>query len=40
MEESIGTGDVIIAVLASLGVVVLLATFVYVVRKILFTKEE
>ncbi|MEE8125016.1 MAG: hypothetical protein V3T42_07215 [Nitrospirales bacterium] len=40
MEESIGTGDIIIGVLAALGVVVLLVAFVFVVRKILLTKEE
>ncbi len=40
MEESIGTGDIIIGVLAALGVVVLLVAFAFVVRKILLTKEE
>ena len=40
MEDSIGTGDIIIAVLAAIGVVVLLVTFVFVVRKILLTKED
>ena len=40
MEESIGTGDIIIGALAALGVVVLLVAFVFVVRKILLTKEE
>lgn len=35
MKETMGTGDIIIGILAALGVVVLLIVFVMVVKKIL-----
>ncbi len=38
-EVTMGTGDIIIGVLAALGVVVLLGVFVYVVRKILMSSD-
>lgn len=34
-----GTADIVIGVLAALGVVVLIAVFVYVVKTVLFKKE-
>jgi hypothetical protein len=34
-----GTADIVIGVLAALGVVVLVAVFVYVVKTVLFKKE-
>ena len=39
MKETMGTGDIIIGILAALGVVVLLVVFVLVVKKVLFTKD-
>ncbi|MEJ2231957.1 MAG: hypothetical protein P8X46_12345 [Nitrospirales bacterium] len=39
MKEAMGTGDIIIGILAALGVVVLLVVFVLVVKKVLFTKD-
>ena len=39
MKETMGTGDIIIGILAALGVVVLLVVFVVVVKKVLFTKD-
>jgi hypothetical protein len=35
MKEAMGTGDLIIGILAGLGVVVLLIVFVMVVKKVL-----
>lgn len=35
-----GTADIVIGVLAALGVVVLIAVFVYVVKTVLFKKEQ
>ena len=40
MEEAIGTGDIVIGVLAALGVLVLLAVFGFVVKMVFFTKEK
>ncbi len=40
MEEVMGTGDVIIGILASIGVVVLVIVFVFVVKTILLKKDE
>ena len=40
MKETMGTGDIIIGIIASLGVVVLLVVFVMVVKKILMTKDS
>ena len=40
MDEAMGTGDVIIAVLASIGVVVLVIVFVFVVKTVLLKKDE
>lgn len=39
-EEAMGTGDVIIGILASLGVVVLVAVFVYVVKTVLLSSKN
>lgn len=39
MEQEFGTGDIIVGVLGTIGVVVLLVLFVYVVRNILMKKE-
>ena len=38
-EVTMGTSDIIIGVLAGVGVVVLLILFVYVVRKILMSPD-
>ncbi len=40
MDEAIGTGDVIIGVLASIGVVVLIIVFVFVVKTMILKKDE
>ena len=40
MDEVMGTGDVIIGILASIGVVVLVIVFVFVVKTILLKKDE
>jgi hypothetical protein len=40
MKQEFGTGDIIVGVLGTIGVVVLLVLFVYVVRNILMKKEE
>ena len=40
MEESMGTGDIIIGILAALGVVVLLVVFFLVAKTVLFNKEN
>ncbi len=40
MDEAIGTGDVIIGILASVGVAVLLIVFVFVVKTIILKKDE
>ncbi len=40
MDEGMGTGDIIIAILASLGVVVLIMVFIFVVKKILLESDE
>ncbi|MDH3770063.1 MAG: hypothetical protein OET79_03620 [Nitrospirota bacterium] len=40
MDEAMGTGDIIIGIIASLGVVVLLVVFVFVVKTILLKKDE
>jgi hypothetical protein len=39
MKESMGTGDIIIGIVASLGVVVLIAVFVMVVKKVFLSKD-
>jgi hypothetical protein len=39
MKQEFGTGDIIVGVLGTIGVVVLLVLFVYVVRNILMKKE-
>jgi hypothetical protein len=39
MKSEIGTGDIIVGVLGTIGVVVLIVLFVYVVRNILLKKE-
>ena len=40
MDEAMGTGDVIIGVLASLGVLVLIGVFIIVVKTVLLKKDE
>ena len=40
MDEAIGTGDIIIGILAALGVLILLAVFGIVVKMVFFTKEK
>lgn len=40
MDEAMGTGDVIIGILASLGVVVLVIVFVVVVKMVFLNKDE
>ena len=40
MDEAVGTGDIIIAILASVGVAVLLIVFVFVVKTIILKKDE
>ena len=40
MDEAIGTGDIIIGILAALGVLVLLVVFGFVVKTILLKKDE
>jgi len=40
MDEAMGTGDVMIGILASLGVVVLLIVFVVVVKMVFLNKDE
>lgn len=39
MQSEMGTADIVIGALAALGVVVLIAVFVYVVKTVLFKKE-
>jgi hypothetical protein len=39
MKEAMETSDIIIGIVAALGVVVLLVVFVMVVRKIFFTND-
>jgi hypothetical protein len=40
MDEAMGTGDIIIGVLAILGVVVLIMVFGFVVKTVLLKKDE
>ncbi len=40
MDEQMGTGDIIIGVLAALGVVVLIIVFLIVVKTVLLKKDE
>jgi hypothetical protein len=39
MKESMDTGDIIIGIVASLGVVVLIVVFVMVVKKVFLSKD-
>ncbi len=39
MKPEIGTGDIVVGILGAIGVVVLIALFIYVVRDILTRKE-
>ncbi len=39
MKPDIGTGDIVVGILGAIGVVVLIALFIYVVRDILTRKE-
>ena len=38
--EEMGTGDIIIGLLAVLGVVILILVFIFVVKTVFFSKEE
>ncbi len=40
MKEAMGTGDIIIGIVAAFGVVVLLVVFVMVVKKVLLSKDR
>lgn len=40
MKEEMGTGDVIIAIVAALGVVVLVVVFVVIVKKVFLNKDS
>lgn len=40
MNEEMGTGDLIIGIVAALGVVVLVVVFVVVVKKVLLNKDS
>jgi hypothetical protein len=40
MQAEMGTADIVVGVLAGLGVLVLLVVFVYVVKTVLLKKEE
>lgn len=40
MQAEMGTADIIVGALATLGVLVLLVVFVYVVKTVLLKKEE
>jgi hypothetical protein len=39
MQADMGTADIVVGTLASLGVLVLLVVFVYVVKQVLLKKE-
>jgi hypothetical protein len=39
MKQEFGTGDIIVGILGAIGVVVLIALFVYVVKNVLMKKE-
>ena len=40
MDEAMGTGDIIIAIFAALGVVVLIVMFGVVIKTVLLKKDE
>jgi hypothetical protein len=40
MDETMGTGDVVIGVLAAVGIVVLIVVFLVVVKTVLLKKDE
>ncbi|MDX1412091.1 MAG: hypothetical protein R3351_08025 [Nitrospirales bacterium] len=40
MDDTMATGDIIIGLLAALGVVVLIAVFFFVVKLVFFSKEK
>jgi hypothetical protein len=40
MDEAMGTGDIIIGILAALGVVVLIVVFLIVVKTIILKKDD
>ena len=40
MDEAMGTGDIVIGILASIGVVVLVIVFAVVVKTVLLKKDE
>jgi len=39
MKEAMGTGDIIIGIVAALGIVVLVVVFVLVVKKVFLSKD-
>jgi hypothetical protein len=40
MKEAMGTGDILIGIVAAFGVVVLLVVFVIVVKKVILSKDS
>lgn len=40
MDEAMGTSDIVIGILASIGVVVLVIVFVFVVKTVLLKKDQ
>ena len=40
MKQEYGTGDIIVGILGTIGVVVLIVLFIYVVRNVLSKKED
>ena len=40
MDEAMGTGDIIIAIFAALGVVILIGAVIYVLKTIILKKDD
>ncbi len=40
MDEAVGTGDIVIAIFAGLGVLVLIVLFIVVVKTVLMKKDD
>ena len=40
MDEAMGTGDIVIGILAALGVLVLIVVFLFVMKTIVLKKDE
>ena len=40
MDETMGTGDIVIGIFATLGVLVLIVVFCFVVKTVLLKKDE